>query len=374
MLTLGMMKFARRQDPGSRWPDAEPEETYLATMADVARVAGVSRSTVSYVLSGTRPISDATRQQVLRAMKDLDYTPNALAQGLAGKRTGIIALIFPIGEAGFNLTDFEYIQAASEQARSEGYHLLLWPYSVTDVEELRKVVSQGIVEGVVLMEVRTVDERVSFLLDAHLPFTTIGRTGGLQSQAFVDADFEATANMALEYALGLGHTELAYLTRSQEELDAGHGPMVRMHDAVLAAAEARGVRMPVYCVSPTFNDGWNAFDKIREKSPLMTALLTFNEPAVPGFVAAAAHHGLRIPRDLSLIGLNTSEDGSRTSHPNLSSFSPNHSELAQLAVSYLIRRLRGGDPATLQKLLKPELTERGSADRAPAGPVSSRNT
>jgi DNA-binding LacI/PurR family transcriptional regulator len=53
-------------------------------MADVARVAGVSRSTVSYVLSGTRPISDQTRQQVLRAMKDLDYTPNALAQGLAG--------------------------------------------------------------------------------------------------------------------------------------------------------------------------------------------------------------------------------------------------------------------------------------------------
>jgi DNA-binding LacI/PurR family transcriptional regulator len=94
----------------------------LATMADVARVAGVSRSTVSYVLSGTRPISDETRQQVLRAMKDLDYTPNALAQGLAGKRTGIIALIFPIGEVGFSLTDFEYIQAASEQARSDGYH------------------------------------------------------------------------------------------------------------------------------------------------------------------------------------------------------------------------------------------------------------
>jgi DNA-binding LacI/PurR family transcriptional regulator len=343
-------------------------------MADVARVAGVSRSTVSYVLSGTRPISDETRQQVLRAMKELDYTPNALAQGLAGKRTGIIALIFPIGEVGFSLTDFEYIQAASVQARSEGYHLLLWPYSANDVGELRKVVSQGIVEGVVLMEVRTVDERVSFLLDAHLPFTTIGRTGGIQPQAFVDADFEATADMALEYALGLGHRDLAYLTRSQEELDAGQGPMVRMQDAVLAAAEAKGVRLPVFHVSPTFNDGWNAFDRIREESPRMTALLTFNEPAVPGFVAAAAEHGLRIPRDLSLIGLNTSEHGSRTSYPNLTGFAPDHSELAKLAVSYLIRRLRGEDPATFRKLLKPELTERGSAGKAPAEPSASRNT
>lgn len=340
-------------------------------MAEVARVAGVSRSTVSYVLSGTRPISEETRQQVLRAMKDLNYTPNALAQGLAGKRTGIIALIFPIGEVGFNLTDFEYIQAASEQARSEGYHLLLWPYSANDVQELRRVASQGIVEGVVLMEVRTVDERVSFLLDAHLPFTTIGRTGGLQSHPFVDADFEATGNMALDYVLGLGHTDLAYLTRSQEELDAGHGPIVRMQDAVLAAAKARGVQMPVFAVSPTFNDGWNAFDKIREKSPRMTALLTFNEPAVPGFVAAAADRGVRIPRDMSLVGLNSSDDGSRTSYPNLTSFSPNHSELAKLAVSFLIRRLHGEDPATFQKLLKPELTERGSAGRAPAQPSSS---
>ena len=307
-------------------------------------------------------------------MKDLDYTPNALAQGLAGKRTGIIALIFPIDEVGFNLTDFEYIQAASEQARSEGYHLLLWPYSANDVGELRKVVSQGIVEGVVLMEVRTVDERVSFLLDAHLPFTTIGRTGGLQSQAFVDADFEATGTMALDYALGLGHTDVAYLTRSQEELDAGHGPMVRMRDAVLAAAKAKGIRMPVFTVAPTFNDGWNAFDKIRKKSPRTTALLTFNEPAVPGFVAAAAEHGLRIPQDLSLVGLNSSEHGSRTSYPNLTGFSPNHTELAKLAVRYLIRRLRGEDPAAFQKLLKPELTERGSAGKAPAQPGSSRNT
>ncbi|MBT8163779.1 LacI family transcriptional regulator [Arthrobacter sp. GN70] len=346
----------------------------MATMEDVARAAGVSRSTVSYVLSGTRPISDQTRQQVLQAMKHLDYTPNALAQGLAGKRTGIIALIVPVTEVGFNLTDFEYIQAATDQARREGYHLLLWPYSAQDVEELRKVVSQGIVEGVVLMEVRTVDERVSFLLEEDLPFTTIGRTGGIQPQSFVDADFEATVNMAVEYALGLGHENLAYITRSRDELDAGHGPMVRMRDAVLAAAGSRGLRIPVFTVCPTFNGGWDAFDKIRAQEPRVTALLTFNEPAVPGFTAAAAEHGVRIPRDLSLVGLNGSEDGSRTSHPNVTGFSPNHSELARLAVNYLVRRLRGEDPAAFQKLFTPELTVRASCAAAPSRPGPSRNS
>lgn len=67
-------------------------------MADVARLAGVSRSTVSYVLSGTRPISGETRERILAGMKDLNYLPNVLAQGLARGRTGIIALIFPLSD------------------------------------------------------------------------------------------------------------------------------------------------------------------------------------------------------------------------------------------------------------------------------------
>ena len=102
-------------------------------MADVARAAGVSRSTVSYVLSGARPISEATRERIIRVMRELDYTPNVLAQGLAGKRAGIIALLHPPGEQGLNLTEFEYIQTAAEQVRADGYHLLLWPIASTRV-------------------------------------------------------------------------------------------------------------------------------------------------------------------------------------------------------------------------------------------------
>jgi DNA-binding LacI/PurR family transcriptional regulator len=335
-------------------------------MADVARVAGVSRSTVSYVLSGTRPISDETRLQVLQAMKDLDYTPNALAQGLAGKRTGIIALIFPIGVVGFNLTDFEYIRAASEQARDDGYHLLLWPYGADEIDEVRKVVNQGLVEGVVLMEVRTIDERVSFLLDADIPFTTIGRTGGHQAQAYVDTDFESIGARAVEYVAGLGHTEIGFLAGSKADLDAGHGPRVRTRDAIVAAAEARGLQAHVFTASPTFAAGWKVFDEIRESAPRITALLSANEPATPGFMAAAAEHGVRIPRDLSIVGLNSSEEAAQSVHPNLTSLSASHSDLARMAVRYLIRRLHGEDPAAFQTLLTADLIERGSTAVAPS--------
>ncbi|MFJ5955843.1 LacI family DNA-binding transcriptional regulator [Paenarthrobacter sp. NPDC092416] len=340
-------------------------------MADVARAAGVSRSTVSYVLSGERPISEQTRQRVLEAMQALHYTPNVFAQGLAGKRTGIIALIFPIGQAGFNLTDFEYIQAASEQARTEGYQLLLWPYGADDVEELKKVINQGIVEGVVLMEVRTFDPRVQFLLDTKMPFITIGRTTGEQRQAFVDSDFEAIGEMAIDFAAERGHTRCAYLTRPDWELEAGHGPTVKMRAAVLRAAEAKGMDVSVFPAPATFDGGWDIYRTIRTEVSDMTALLTFNEAAVPGFLAAAMSDGLRIPEDLSIIGLNSSDGGARTCHPALTTFSVNHRELAQLAVGHLVRSLNDEKTASFQTLLSPQLTERASTPpehKLPGGP------
>ncbi|WP_222612657.1 LacI family DNA-binding transcriptional regulator [Arthrobacter sp. PM3] len=329
-------------------------------MADVARAAGVSRSTVSYVLSGTRPISDMTRERILRAMKELNYTPNVLAQGLAGRRTGIIALIFPLSEVGFNPTEIEYIRAASEQAREDGYNLLLWPFGADEIEEVRKVVNQGLVEGVVLMEVLTADERVPFLIESDIPFTMIGRTADPRDLAYVDTDFEASGSMAVDHVAGLGHTEIGFLARTQDDLDAGHGPAVRTRDAVLAEAGKLGIRAHIFTASPTFPAGWDALKEIRRTAPGLTALLELNEPATLGLMAAAAEQGIRIPEDLSIVAVNASETTAQMSKPALTSVSPTHGDLARLAVKYLVRRLRGEDQSAFQTLVEPKLIERGS--------------
>jgi DNA-binding LacI/PurR family transcriptional regulator len=335
-------------------------------MADVARLAGVSRSTVSYVLSGARPISDRTRDKILQAMKDLNYTPNVLAQGLAGRRTGILALILPLSESGFNVTEYEYIHAASEQARKDGYHLLLWPFGADEIDEVRRAVAQGLIEGVVLMEVLTTDERVPFLIEAGIPFTTIGRTADPRDLAYVDTDFEASGSMAVNYIAGLGHTEIGFLARSQSDTDAGHGPVVRTLDAVLTAAKKLDVRVHVFAAPPTFLAGWDVFDEIRKTAPNLTALLELNEPATLGFMAAAAEEGIRIPQDFSIIAVNVSEKSAQMSKPALTSLSPNHRDIARLAVNYLARRLRGEDYSAFKTLVVPELIERGSTAIAPS--------
>ena len=77
----------------------------MATMTDVARLAGVSVSTVSYALTGTRPISEATRDRVLAAMAELGYQPNAMARGLASRRSNILGLLLPLAGRGLGATE-----------------------------------------------------------------------------------------------------------------------------------------------------------------------------------------------------------------------------------------------------------------------------
>ena len=99
----------------------------MATRADVAKLAGVSASTVSYALSGERTISDETRKKVLKAVAQLDYRPNFAAGALAGGKSKTIALVSPSGEFGIALIALEYINGAGEAARARGYHLVIWP-------------------------------------------------------------------------------------------------------------------------------------------------------------------------------------------------------------------------------------------------------
>ena len=124
----------------------------MTTMLDVAKHAGVALSTVSYAINGTRPISEETRRRIFASMEELGYRPHVLARGLASKRSRIIALLFPVSERGFGFTEFEFVASAANSAHENGYHLVLWPTQMHDPEELRYLTRQGLVDGLILME------------------------------------------------------------------------------------------------------------------------------------------------------------------------------------------------------------------------------
>src|SRR3954451_24783408 len=145
----------------------------MATMNDVAKLAGVSVSTVSYVLTGARPISQRTRDKVLAAMHELDYHPTAMARGLASRRSTLLGLLMPMDERGLGATETAFVTGAAAAASAAGYHLVLSPVGGGDPGELRRLASQRMLDGVVLMEVQLADERVTVLQEAGLPLVLI---------------------------------------------------------------------------------------------------------------------------------------------------------------------------------------------------------
>src|SRR5512141_1973072 len=131
----------------------------MPTMADVARRAGVTLSTVSHALSGKRPVSAETKQRIFQAMAELDYQPHALARGLATRRSGIVALLLPPTFHGLVESQFLFVASMADTVRRMGYNLLLWTIPPDDLEILR-MVQQGYVEGVILMEITLHDSRI----------------------------------------------------------------------------------------------------------------------------------------------------------------------------------------------------------------------
>src|ERR1700759_726047 len=215
---------------------AARDESIVPTMADVARLAGVSSSTVSYALTGARPISAATRERIQHAMEDLGYTPNAFARGLKSKRSRIIALLFPRDGRDLGLSTFEYILGASDHAQELGYHLLLWTTEAEALEELPGRARQGLVDGALLMEVRLQDRRLDVLRQASMTFVMIGRTEDAAALSYADTNFDQCARLAVDHLVARGHRHIGFVNLDASAIEAGRGNAIRLRDGIQRAA------------------------------------------------------------------------------------------------------------------------------------------
>lgn len=333
----------------------------MVTRKDVARRAGVSPSTVSYVISGERKISAETRARVERVMRELDYTPNAIAGSLAGARKGIVALHFPAGARGLNTTEFEYLTSAAHHARERGYHVLLWSEPVEDVDALRSLIGSQLVDGILIMEVLTDDPRVPMLQAAEVPFVLIGRTQDTQGLISVDDNFDLLAGQAIDHVADLGHREIMYLTHPADQLQRGHGTAVRTLEALERSARRRGLHLTPFHAESAPQGGHEAFAHLSSLSPRPTAVIGFNELAVSGLLRAAAIAGTSIPTDLTVVALSLADVAAEMLTPPLTTVSPSASTLATMAMDALVDLIAGRKPLDAPALVTPTLTIRSSS-------------
>jgi DNA-binding LacI/PurR family transcriptional regulator len=329
-------------------------------MSDVARKAGVSRSTVSYTLSGIRPISDDVQERVRAAMRELDYSPNALARGLASKRSGIIAMLYPLLERGVNSSGLHHIWAAAEQARAAGYNMLLWTTAVEDIDGLEELTQQGLVEGVILMEVRENDPRVRFLIDAGISFAGIGRSGLEGDAPYVDSDFDGTAWDALSYLKSLGHETIAFVNHSRSTIESGYGLALKVQQAMEKAALALDLDLVSVACDSQFRAGLDAYRTLSLDRPDVTAIVSVNEKALVGIMDGINRSGLAVPNDLSIVALLSSAETAETSVPSLTTVSPPPDEMGREAMRYLVECLDSDTRAGRQLLVPSQLVVRES--------------
>jgi DNA-binding LacI/PurR family transcriptional regulator len=344
---------------------AAKDEGIVPTMADVARLAGVSSSTVSYALTGARPISQATRDRIRHAMDDLGYTPNAFARGLKSKRSKILALLFPRDGRDLGLSSLEYILGASDHAQDLGYHLLLWTTEADAIDDLSQLARQGLVDGALLMEVRLRDPRLAVLRASGLPFVMIGRTAEPAGLDFADTNFDQCARVAVDHLAGHGHRHLGFVNLNASTIQAGRSNAIRLRDGILAAARTDGVAMTVLSCESSIVGGRAAFHDLLERDPATTAVIAFNEQAVTGVMTAATDAGRRIPRDFSVLSIDMPAQAALMTTPTMTTVGPTAAAMGRAAADMLIRRLEGDVPEVTQVLFDGVLDVRESSGPAP---------
>jgi DNA-binding LacI/PurR family transcriptional regulator len=335
-------------------------------MLDVAKRANVALSTVSYALNGTRPISEETRQRIYNAMQELGYTPHALARGLASKHSHIIALLFSTPERGLGITELEFVISATNVAKENSYHLVLWPSDMNDQTGLQELINQGLLDGVILMEVHLDDQRVKMLREMEFPFSIIGRTQNNDGINFADIDFENSIQTAVKYLVGLGHTKIAFLNHSQTEFVAQYGPAVRAQAGFIESMGAAGLEGITHFCGATPRAGYEATRELLAKHPDLTTLISMNDRALPGVIHAITDLRWCIPDDFSIISFVSSARDSEMMVPPLTTMDSPGKELGRLGVELLLRQLDSRQPPTLSQILIPcALVVRSSTGPAP---------
>ncbi|PTA45019.1 LacI family DNA-binding transcriptional regulator [Micromonospora sp. RP3T] len=326
------------------------------TIADVARHAGVAASTVSYVLSGKRTISAATRGRVLASVRALGYHPNAGARALASRKANVIALVLPLRTGMQVPVVMRFATAVVTTARRHDHDVLL----VTADEGpagLHRIAGSALVDGVLLMDVELEDSRVPLLRELALPGVLIGHPADSTGLACVDLDFRRAGELCVEHLAAAGHRRVALLGAPAAVYDRGTGFAHRTRAGVTAAAG----RLGVDAVTRPCEEGPAAVRRdlaaLLADHPDVTGLVVQNESAVGPVLAALPTLGRRVPQDVAVVAICPDE----LAEPSgLTCVPVPAEEVGRQAVTLLMRRL-GDEPVPEVTLLEPTLTVRDTS-------------
>ncbi|NGO11025.1 LacI family DNA-binding transcriptional regulator [Streptomyces sp. HC44] len=306
--------------------------TQSASMADVARLAGVSSQTVSRVSNGYAGVNEETRQQVLAAMKELGYRPNSAARALKrGEFRTIGVITFGLSTTG----NVRTLEAIATSAAHEGYAVTLLPVAVPTQDEVRGAFSRlgelAVDAVIVILEVHLLDA-VALSLPPHVQVVVADSDAG-DRYTVVDTDQAGGSRTAVRHLLDLGHRTVWHLAGPEESYAAQR----RAH-AWRTELTAAGRTPP-----PPVRGDWSAASGYEAglelaRRPDCTAIFAANDQMALGLLRALHEQGRKVPDDVSVIGFDDiPESGSFM--PPLTTVHQDFAEVGRLCVEGVLRQM-----------------------------------
>jgi DNA-binding LacI/PurR family transcriptional regulator len=355
-------------DAGSRpddpWSAVSPPRRSSMNIGEIARRSGVSRSTVSYALSGKRAVSAATRQRIQAVIDELGYHPNATARALKEGRTHTLGLVIPPSRGRLTFMQLEFVASVMEAAAQADLDVLLSPSGGDHDRSFERIITGRRVDGVILMEIRMEDPRVTRLRELKLPFVAIGRTAQPEDMCWIDVDYVTLVSRCVNHLADLGHRHVALINRPAERVAAGYGPAQRAREGFAEALAVRGVEGVEFCAADDPQAGESCVEEILRVHPEITAAVTINEAALPGVQRAFERAGFEIPGRFSVVGV-AARYWAEQFRPELTAADVPAVEMGATAVEFLIERIREPDAPPRQHLYAPPISLRASTGPVP---------
>lgn len=326
-----------------------------ASITDVASKAGVSASTASRVMTGAANVSPELRKKVLAAVEELQYKPNLVARSLASKSTRMLGLIVPEIEHPFYGT----IADATETAAYERGYVLLVASAHEDAARERAYVEAVVnrwVDGLIFVRVQA-EANVSYLSELGLPVVVLDRSVGERKVHFVGVDNVAVGYNATKHLLDLGHRRILHLCGPLDFVIAQH----RLQGYTQALHEAGVAIDPSLCVVCDYRIplARATLSRVLAEDLPFSAIFAGSDYLAIGAMQALAEHGLRIPGDVSLVGVDDIAPAALVTPP-LTTVAQPLRQMATTAVDLLLKLIQGQQRVRQRILLPTQLIVRGS--------------
>jgi len=342
-----------------------------ARIADVARAARVSITTVSHVLSGKRPVAAQTRKLVLDAAQRLAYRPTVAARGLATGRTMALGLQFPMEGEHLLLNPYFplLLGSLSAAATQDGYSFVLLPAHRSSEFPLETLLDTQRLDAAILVDPSSTNDVLPLLRQYGVPVVTVGRYLGRLKTHWVDNDHAFAIGRVLDHLADQGYRRPAMISLGHERYsyigDIERGYRAQMEEMkvepMVVRAEDLGDRA-----------GYDAAVALLTRSDRPDAIIAAVDRQAMGVLGAADDLGIRVPDELGIVGEGDTVLA-RNAHPPLTTIDPRAADLGSQAIA-VVRRILDDRVSTdrlINLTVRTSLVIRASTARLSPGPAAS---